>query len=447
MIFAIFLLFSSNVILRLNDFIPGFQGFPLAEILIPILVVLWLLFERKDFTLTTDLLIPAFFCVVVFGYALMVWPGGSLAIARSFVPWVAMYFLTSNLVRSRSRMDWYLSALLLASFVLVAHSLQQRMNWDGLDDKTGVGWSGVNLYQGRVRYVGVMNDPNDLALYFVMMLPVALMLSGAGMRLWQRCCGYILCAPLLVGIYLTNSRGGLLATGMIAALFTWRRWGWVRSLLFCGVFAALVLAVGPSRIREGSESDQQSSDGRINAWYEGLVMFRHRPVLGIGKDQFVESHEITAHNSFVLCFTETGFVGYVIWLSAGVYALLALYHIRRRTRPGTATHRQSGALFDALCGFFVGGFFLSRTYFILLPIFLGLAMALYRNAREEMEELEYARAHDPIFVEDLPNNDLSADADPLPDFSWQRGIVHLPKLACLALITIIGIYVLVKIKL
>jgi hypothetical protein len=45
----------------------------------------------------------------------------------------------------------------------------------------GVGWTGMGMIQdGRIQYVGIFNDPNDLALLFVMVLPMALYLSSRG---------------------------------------------------------------------------------------------------------------------------------------------------------------------------------------------------------------------------------------------------------------------------
>jgi len=442
MIFALFALFSMNLILRLNDFIPEIRGFPLAEVVIPLLLGAWLLFEKKDFSMLTDLLIPAFFCVVVAGYAIMVWPGGAYDVARSFVPWVAMYFLAANLVRTRARLDWYFAALYVVTLALVFHSAQQFMSYDGIDDTTGVGWSGETVYKGRVRYVGVMRDPNDLALFFAMMLPVPLMLTGRAMGLVQKLFGFALCTPLLAGIYLTNSRGGLLATGAVAGIYLWRRWGPVLSITTCAVFACLVLAFGPSRIREQDLSDQASTQGRIDAWFTGIQFLKQNPVLGIGKEQFVEQNYLTAHNSFVLCFAETGLPGYVLWFGAVFLAGYAMHSTLKRSRRDSPGWRQSAALFTSLCAFCVGGFFLSRTYFILLPVFLGLAMAQYRIAREEWREAEYHHGYI-----DQATSSLKADAPPLPDLGWRNGIVWMPRLACLALLSIGFIYVIVKLKL
>ena len=451
MIFALFLVLTANFILRLNEIIPDIRGFPVVEVTLPILVALWLLFEKKDFSLSTDVLIPAFFAVIVLGYGLVVWPGGAFDIARGMIPWIMLYFLAANLVRSQKRMDWTFAVLVACSLALVSHSSQQFVNFDGENDATGVGWSGGTMLKGRVRYAGVMNDPNDLALFFAMMLPLALQPAARGMSLLKQCGGFLLCLPLLFGIFLTNSRGGLLACGTVATLFAWRRWGIVKAGVLCAVLAAGVLAYGPSRAREQSIGDERSVEGRVNAWYTGLQLFSQYPVLGCGKDEFVNYNVLTAHNSFVLCFAETGFLGYVAWFGAGCYALYGLHHALRRTRPGTASYRQNCALIDSLAAFYVGGFFLSRTYFILLPIFIGLAVARYRMARDDLEDMgvsDDSPARVPHSDMDDENpNDMLPGADPLPDLSRSSLLRTLPRVAMLAVLSIIGIWMVVKLKL
>jgi hypothetical protein len=459
-IFILFLAFAANLILRLNDYIPGFAGFPVAEVLIPALVGLWLLFERKDFSLATDLLIPAFFFIIVAGYALKVHPGGTWTVARGFIPWVALYFLTANLVKNRARMDWLLGVLFVCGVVLVLHSAQQISNYDGLSDETGTGWSGETLLQGRARYVGVMNDPNDLALFFAMMLPVALQLAGKGMGAWRECAGYVLCLPLLYGIFLCNSRGGMLAAGAVFFLHSLRRFGAFKAVSVCVVLAALVLAAGPSRLRESNEMDAASSQGRIEAWYEGFLFFKSSPLVGIGKDQFTEHHILTAHNSFVLCFAETGFLGYLAWFGASYHALFGLHHVLLRTRPGTRSSRQGLAVFNALAAFFTGGFFLSRTYFILLPVFLGLAVAQFKAARDDLEAQSESQntaatgedsARLPVILDDDTDAEAATDliphAPPLPNLTWPAMPATMPSIAGLAVFSMAVIYLIVKVRL
>jgi O-antigen ligase len=222
---------------------------------------------------------------------------------------------------------------------------------------------------------------------------------------------------------------------------------------------ALVLAAGPSRLRESDDKDDASTQGRIDAWYEGFQFFRSSPIVGIGKGEFTEHHIITAHNSFVLCFSETGFLGYIAWFGTACYVMYGLHHVLKRTRPGTRAHRQTLAIFNALAAFFVGGFFLSRTYFILVPIFFGLAVARFKAARDELAEQAEARGefpgdYDSTRMPAVDENDDNEDQSefvpnprPLPNLSWSAMPNTMPAIVGLAFISMAGIYVLVRLKL
>jgi hypothetical protein len=199
----------------------------------------------------------------------------------------------------------------------------------------------------------------------------------------------------------------------------------------------VVLACGPARLRETDASDVASTQGRLDAWYVGLTLLKDHPLLGVGKDQFEVHNVLTAHNSFVLCFAETGLAGYVLWFGLGAYALYGLHQVLKRTRPGTLSFRQTSLLFDSLVAFFVSGFFLSRTYFILFPLFIGLAVARFKRARDEMRELADGDSEE-------PGGEFLPDLEPLPELSWRRVGLTIPRIAALAMLSILGIYLITK---
>jgi putative inorganic carbon (hco3(-)) transporter len=202
------------------------------------------------------------------------------------------------------------------------------------------------------------------------------------------------------------------------------------------------LTFGPSRLREENESDEFSTQGRIYAWHAGFDIFKEHPISGCGVGQFTEYHHLTAHNSFVLCFAETGFVGYVLWLGTGAYAMYGLHLVMTRTRPGTSSYRQAVGLFDSLAAFYVGGFFLSRTYFLLLPVLLGLAVARYKMTRDELSGLPPDAA-----LSDETYGDFVPQPEPIPELSWRSIPKYAPKLIGLAAGSMVLINIIVRIKL
>ena len=452
MIFAVFILFAANLILRFNEYVPSMQEWPIVQIMIPILLVLWLFFVKKDFTFATDYLVPCFFVVVCIGYAVMIWAAGLSDVLRYLVPWVAVYFLAASIVNTPRKLDLFFGLMIVCGLAMVVHSAQQMWSYDGFSDESGVGFSGITVFQGRARYAGVMNDPNDLALYFAMMLPLALQLSVKGMKFGLTIIGLILAAVLLYGIFLTNSRGGMLAAGVVLTFYAHRRFGGMKGAVLCGLFIMAAITFGPSRVREQSESEESSTQGRIEAWHEGLEVLKQYPLLGCGIGDFTPTYNpITAHNSFVLGFAETGFIGYVAWFGSGYYVLYAMHQMLKRTRPGTKSYRQASALFESLIAFYVAGFFLSRTYFILLPMFLGLAVGRFKLFKTELDNYLESSPEVQSDATDLSERedqgDMQPDAEPLPDFSPKAILPSMPRLASYALFSIVGIWLIVRFKL
>jgi hypothetical protein len=94
---------------------------------------------------------------------------------------------------------------------------------------------------------------------------------------------------------------------------------------------------------------------------------------------------LTAHNSFVLCFAETGLIGYFLWLSLLGITLLQLQKLKQL--PGAIPveldiRRHASILQDALIGFMAAAFFLSRTYVPLLYLLIGLSASLVLIAKK-----------------------------------------------------------------
>src|SRR5205823_4424444 len=95
-----------------------------------------------------------------------------------------------------------------------------------------------------------------------------------------------------------------------------------------------LFAFGPSRLRQMS-SDDEAAQGRVNAWDAGLDMIKSSPVWGVGRDQFVEHHPRTAHNSLVLCLAELGLAGTAMWLG--------LFYFTFRDGKRAMAHQSSDA--------------------------------------------------------------------------------------------------------
>ncbi|SEJ02815.1 O-antigen ligase family protein [Frateuria terrea] len=418
--FPIIVLYIALVLLRPQEY-PALEDAHLP--LLPVTLVLalgsWLLSGSKSFAAPQYALLGSFLAVMMLSEAANGWFGGVLAQLLGFGPALAAFVILANAITSTRQVLLVMAIFVLCATVLALHGIEQA--------KTGIGWTGVPLIQdGRIQYVGIFNDPNDLGMLFVLSLPMAVYLSGRGgafglRRLFWLGAG----AMLLYGIYLTDSRGALLAVAAVLGLWMWRRHGIVAAALLGGIGLAGLLLL-PSRLNDLSP-DEESASGRVDAWYEGFQMFFSHPVFGVGADNFTDYNHLTAHNSLVLVLAETGFVGFTLWLGFVGYCFLMMLTVLRHQpelpdASATATWNTERAiamtLLLSLSGWLATAFFLSRSYTVVLYLLTALVVAAYANTRRQFSS--------------LPGFDLGRD--------WVR-------LAGIAAMTVVGLYVVVRVLL
>jgi putative inorganic carbon (HCO3(-)) transporter len=248
----------------------------------------------------------------------------------------------------------------------------------------------------RLRSVGFLQDPNDFAQTLVMALPLLLIGVAQGVS-WRM--GLLCVAPLAslfsYVIYLTHSRGGLVGLGAMLLFALKRRignWRTAGLLLIC--FAAFQMLDGGAG--RGLSSKEQSASERIEAWSDGMLMMKSSPLLGVGYGKFIEHHIRTAHNSYVLCFSEVGLLGYFLWMGLIVLSVKSLSRLTESLPSGSPIARDALLLQNAMVGFLVCAWFLSRTFIPTLYILLALAVCLLHCARQLQSPSENALLHQPL---------------------------------------------------
>jgi hypothetical protein len=235
------------------------------------------------------------------------------------------------------------------------------------------GLFGTHSIGRRVRFRGLLEDPNELAMAISMGLPLAF-------GLYERKRSSARLALLLVSLVLsftcvimTKSRSGQLSLLAVMAVYFVRRFGW-RGLVGAGLATAPLLLLGG---RSGAEAESSSAE-RLECWAEGLAMWRESPLIGVGYAQFGEHHYLTAHSSFVLTLAELGPLGLFIW-SVVIYAAFKITvraQIDFARRPDAAVARSwATALFASLAGLLISAFFLSIPYNSILWLFFGMVCA------------------------------------------------------------------------
>jgi len=388
-------LYLSLTILRPQDYIPSLTGVPLLPAVLGLALLAWLPSRQKSFAAPHYVLLPVFLVALMMSEVAVGWMGGALEQLTSFAPVIVAFVVLSTAVSPNTRrVSGTFAVFVLCSCILALHGVEQR--------HTGVGWTGMGLSEdGRIQYVGIFNDPNDLGLLFVTAVPMAFYLYSQARFLkrlaWLACAGL-----LLYGVYLTNSRGAMLAVLVEGGIYLWMRRGMVVAGTL-GVIGLGAMRLLSSRMDE-LDAGEDSAAGRVDAWYEGLHMFTSHPLFGVGAGNFTDYNYLTAHNSFILVLAETGFFGYVTWLAFVGYSFLMMRQILRYEPGEEVLAREdvdwpgeqaiARTLLLALCGLFAAAFFLSRSYTIILYLTIAIVVGAYVGVRRRVPEMPPLRLSD-----------------------------------------------------
>jgi O-antigen ligase len=251
-----------------------------------------------------------------------------------------------------------------------------------------IGLLGTTSVAGRVRYRGVLQDPNELAL--ALSIGVAFAFAFASQRRGPG--GVTLVAvtmlSVMVCVYMTQSRGGQLVFLSVLGVYAIWRWRWK-------AVAAVALMAPPALILMGGGASERvdaaaSTEERMEAWKTGFELFMSAPIIGVGQGQFVQHHYLTAHNSYVLALAETGVIGFLLWsavLYVSIKTLLLAVLRYRGVEEARVALAWGLALLASLAGLCVGIFFLSFSWHHVFWIYMGLVGAYYSAIR----------THDPDF--------------------------------------------------
>lgn len=230
---------------------------------------------------------------------------------------------------------------------------------------------------GRVRYLGVLMDPNELALATAFVVPFAfafLEMAPSVFRLWLLLMTLVLVA---VEIVFTGSRGGQITFAAVLGTYFVKKYGVERGAVVGAAMALPLLFLGG---RSGDAANHSTME-RLNCSAEGIKMLITYPLTGVGYSQFTEHHFLTAHNAYVLAAGELGLPGMFFFGSVLYLAVRIPLAVLRFEMVDSPDARVLEAFATAVLAIFVGAaagiFFLSWTYHYVLWIHFGLSSSLY----------------------------------------------------------------------
>lgn len=251
---------------------------------------------------------------------------------------------------------------------------------------------------------GAMFDPNDLAYFFVSLLPISFIFLFKGEVLVKKMIAGSTVLISVVMILMTGSRGGFIGLTTIICLFLFTDLGFLqkryKTLLIIGLIIISFAFADKINIDRFKSIFELKNDynitaemGRLDIWETGLKLLMRNPLTGVGVNCFgfaigSERQSVgdiprwqTAHNSFVQFGVEVGLIG------MGVFILLIVscfktFSFCRRMEPkenftdGYQFRKVGGLLQIAFSGQLVCSLFLSQAYSTILTVFLCLSAVM-----------------------------------------------------------------------
>ncbi len=422
LLFLVTAVYTILLITRPQEFIPSLANMPLLQFILLGAVAIWAFTPDKGLDLPQFSVLPFFLACVWLSLGFAGWWGGIVPALDTMLPPILYFVVLSGCIRSQQAFRKFTLLMVMCAAVLVLHGHFQSTN--------GISWTGQPMIEGRITYSGIFNDPNDMGLLFAMSVAFCIYHLRLSRRRLAKWLALATLGWLLYGVYLTDSRGTMLAVLAVLGLELGYSYG--KKAVIVAASIAVPVLVAFTRLAE-VDAEEASAQGRVDAWYEGIQLLTANPVFGAGWGMFSDyNFGLTAHNSVVLAMAELGLVGYTFWLALVGLSGWMIYRLAfpgrataaqtdadaaapamdqrpaARAGPATANYRYHPAaahaaaraataavpstteaderltarsLMVAVTGFAVGAFFLSQSYKVMLFVCCGLVAGRFMGMR------------------------------------------------------------------
>lgn len=276
---------------------------------------------------------------------------------------VLLFFMITNALTTKKDLDMLVRTLLITFLGVGLISIYQTVGISEASEKI------------RLLGIGAFSNSNDIAALMVMIFPFGMMiLVRKGISIPARLLAAALLVTNIACIYYSQSRGAMLALALALALFgatkIKNKWLTIATVVLC-LLSVPVMTKFSSR---SSDDTAASSSSRMTYIMTGLNMAVRNPIFGVGYEAYEENFERyateilyewghrTAHNSWILALSETGFIGFFLFLGVFITSMRLAWRIFP-TAP---------EYFLALLGYANAFTFLSHSYLMYPYLMYGL---------------------------------------------------------------------------
>ncbi|HEY6247771.1 MAG TPA: O-antigen ligase family protein [Pyrinomonadaceae bacterium] len=295
---------------------------------------------------------------------------------------VAIFVVMINVVRTEKRLKAILFLVMIASCVVAVAAVYDY----------SVGH--VNIKGERIVGVigGLFDNPNDLALHLVTLVPLCLGLALAARGMILKLVLVAFACLFMVGVVVTFSRGGFIGLVITMTALAWklgRRNRIFFALLGGGVILGLVVVAPVAYRNRLATTQDESALARTDDLKRSIFLTIRHPILGVGMDNYVlySNSEKATHNAYTQVSAELGLIAatfYVWFLISSMKRLkpFAENKVNGGRRPPVsylAIGLQASLVGYLVCSFFASVAYLWYVYYI---VAYGVCLSRIHSATE-----------------------------------------------------------------
>ncbi len=304
--------------------------------------------------------------------------------------YVAEFYAISGWIESRDQVSKLIRLLLWATIGVALFGFYQSASGGYTDFYSYLFNTAPPEWNGRVP--SFLFQFNALAGYLNLIIPFAIGCMLLTRHHATRRLGWMCLSAAMAAVYLTGSRGGLIALGGVLLLSTFfvlvrfRRTFFdklVSGLLAIAFSTAIVVVVVPrgpeqEQTTRVHEIDDFTELSRLALWGTAATMFIEHPVLGVGYGDYralygdylteVDVDQLDAHNLYLQLLAETGIFGFALFMALMV--LLLRRAVQLMKNPDSFCGLVGLGLAGGLVSFLIHGFV--DYFFHIQPQFGGL---------------------------------------------------------------------------
>jgi O-antigen ligase len=361
----------------------------------------------RTFTAPQGVWLSLFTGWLIFSLPFSTWRGESFRdLTGMWLKSYVAYFLVAGLIFTVDQCRRAVFWLAFATVAVIYYALRTGVN-SAEDSRFAVTY-------------GTLGNANDLAGALLMGLPFLIYVIADKRRNgFIRVISLGMALVLLVVVLRTGSRGAIMTIGalIILGFFKTNAANKMKIVVICGVLAVTFpLVVSRTMMARyatifksdgGGSADVQSAVNSTNARRElmkqGVRLTLRYPVFGVGlgnfsnksADLFMARGEapmwFTCHDIYLLVSSETGIIGFIIYMTIIVLCMKTLMRLQKDTRQIPELEEISNlslCVMASLWTFLICGIFSTSAYSTQLPLIAGLTAALSHAAAPVIQGLK-----------------------------------------------------------